>query len=111
MGPADTNEQPSSPRERGVTVKIPAYAITGTGNRTRAYLTEREAVALVTADGYTPRDVTDLLAADHSFGLSTGAKIARVTPWQRGKISTRARVWQVYGYHYAGTDVTSLIHA
>jgi hypothetical protein len=94
-------------------VTIPALALTGAGNTTRAFLTEREALALVTADNYTQQDIAEMLTADCSYQLSTGAKIARVPDWMMGskhRPSTRARSWQVYGYHYAGTDVTSLVN-
>jgi hypothetical protein len=94
-------------------ITVPAHAITGTGNRTRAFLTAREAMALLTTDGCPQEQIDALLnlAGDdygYAWCLSTGAKITPVPTWQRGKVSTRARVWQVYGYHYAGTDVSSL---
>lgn len=92
-------------------ITVPASAVIGSGSSVRAFLTEREAVALVKQDGYTDWQIQDLLTytGGGSFGLSTGAKITQVPAFQRGKVSTRARVWQVYGYHYAGTDVTDLI--
>lgn len=91
-------------------IRVPARAITGTGSHTRVFLTEREALTLCQQDGYGPR-VGDLLA-DQTVCLSTGAKVSQVPAWMRSKVCpTRARVFQVYGYHWAGTDVTSLVGA
>lgn len=88
--------------------------LTGTGSTTRAFLTEREAVALMRQDGASEQRVAEVMASeDNAYSASTGAKVRRVPAWQmssgKHRPSTRARSWQVYGYHWAGTDVTDLL--
>jgi hypothetical protein len=97
-------------------VTIPDKAVLSPLNKQWAAvaLTRREVQQLLLADGIHPNEIKwqfrgwDEGRHAGSLCLSNGAKI-QPGSWIGRKPPTRARTYLLTGYHYAGTDVASLV--
>lgn len=95
-------------------LKLPATAVLSPLDRQWASvaLTRREVERLLVADGYRADVLRSTLAdwdAGQTYSTCLNSTGAKVQPASKASRPTRARTFILSGYHYAGTDVSSVV--